>query len=108
MWPGPLTLIVKNREGGTEAFRVPDDEYLIKLLKIVKKPLVSTSVNFTGSPSLNKIADITQQFEKLVDAVIDGGDAAEEAAASTILDVCSAPYKIIRQGPCSIPEYLLK
>ena len=108
LWPGPITLIVKNREGNTEAFRVPDDEYLLKLLKIVKKPLVSTSVNFTGSSSLNKITDITMQFENLVDAVIDGGDATEEAAASTILDVCSEPYTVIRQGLCRIPENLLK
>ncbi len=107
-WPGPLTLIVRNREGETEAFRVPDDNYLLGLLKIVKQPVVSTSVNFTGSPALNNISDILDQFEHLVDAVIDGGDASEEASASTIVDVTSVPYKILRQGPCIIPENLLQ
>ena len=107
-WPGPLTLIVKNRQGTTEAFRVPDDEYLLNLLKIIKKPLVSTSVNFTGKPALNSIKDIKEQFEHLVDAVIDGGDAEKEAAASTILDLTSRPYKVIRRGPCVIPEELLE
>ena len=107
LWPGPLTLIVKSRAGGTEAFRVPDDEYLLELLRLVDKPVVSTSVNFTGSPSLNSIEDIISQFENLVDAVIDGGDASEEASASTILDVTSKPYKVVRNGPCIIPENLL-
>ena len=107
-WPGPLTLIVENREGETEAFRVPADEYLQRMLNIIRKPIVSTSVNFAGYPSLNRISEIVEQFEKLVDAVIDGGDAGKEAAASTILDVTSSPYRIIRQGNCIIPEELLK
>ena len=87
---------------------MPDDEYLLSLLALINKPVVSTSVNFSGSPALNTIADIRKQFENLVDAVIDGGDAGKEASASTILDVTSEPYKIIRQGPCIIPEMYLK
>ena len=108
MWPGPLTLIVNNKTGGTEAFRVPDDKYLLELLSMIKQPVVSTSVNFTGSPFLNNIAEIIISFESLVDAVIDGGDAGIEAAASTILDITDVPYRIIRQGKCIIPENILK
>ena len=108
MWPGPLTLIVNNKAGGTEAFRVPDDKYLLELLSMIKQPVVSTSVNFTGSPFLNNIAEIINSFESLVDAVIDGGDAGTEAAASTILDITSVPYRVIRQGKCIIPENILK
>ena len=108
MWPGPLTLIVRNKKGISEAFRVPDDKYLLEILKITAKPLVSTSVNFTGKLPINKIDIIIDQFEPLVDAILDGGDTGEAALPSTILDVRSNQYKIIRQGACSVPDSLLE
>ena len=108
LWPGPLTLIVPDLSGGTVAVRVPEDEYLLRLLNMIKVPLVSTSVNFTGSPFLNNIRDIKKSFEKLVDIIVEGGDVDTSAAASTILDITSYPARILRQGPCIVPENVLK
>jgi L-threonylcarbamoyladenylate synthase len=108
LWPGPLTLIVPDLSGGTVAVRVPEDEYLLKLLNMINKPLVSTSVNFTGSPFLNNISDIKTAFENLVDIIVDGGNMDTSAAASTILDITSSPARILRQGSCIVPEYVLK
>jgi len=103
LWPGPLTLIVNSLTGGTIAIRVPEDDFLIKILNIVNVPVVSTSVNRSGMPPLNKIKEIISNFENSVDLIVDGGDL-ENSVPSTILDVTKHPYKIIRQGKCILPE----
>ena len=106
MWPGPLTLIVNSLTGGTIALRVPEDDFLIKILKIIDVPVVSTSVNKSGTPPMNVISEIISTFENDVDFIVDGGDLLN-SVPSTILDTTQKPYKIIRQGKCIIPEEYL-
>jgi L-threonylcarbamoyladenylate synthase len=102
LWPGPLTLIVNDKKSGTAALRVPQDEFLLKILSAVNKPLLSTSVNTSGMPSMNKISDIISSFISKADIIVDGGDL-ENNIPSTILDLTVKPYKILRQGSCSVP-----
>ncbi len=106
LWPAPLTLIVNSLTGGTIALRVPEDDFMIKILNNIDAPLVSTSVNKSGMPSINKIGEIVENFENFVDIIIDGGDL-ENPVPSTILDVSKHPYKIVRQGKSVIPEEYL-
>lgn len=49
-WPGPLTLVLPARRGGTVALRVPDSVFLRDLLIAIGQPLFSTSVNRSGLP----------------------------------------------------------
>lgn len=107
LWPGPLTLIVDSLEGGTIALRVPEDDFLLKILNIINAPIVSTSVNRSGMPPMNKIDEIINNFEDFVDLIVDGGDL-ENPVPSTILDVIKHPYKIVRQGKCIVPNELLE
>ena len=107
LWPGPLTLIVNSLGRGTIALRVPEDDFLIKILNIVNVPVVSTSVNRSGMPPMNKIDEIISNFENSVDLIVDGGDL-ENSVPSTILDVTGRPYKIVRQGKCKIPNDFLE
>ncbi|HET6487847.1 MAG TPA: L-threonylcarbamoyladenylate synthase [Spirochaetia bacterium] len=102
-WPGPLTLVVQARSGGTVAVRLPDSAFLRSVLAAVGKPLYSTSVNLAGSPPLHAIEEIIRQFESRVDLVVDAG-VLPSAAASTIVDVTSRPYRILRQGALRIPD----
>lgn len=44
----------------TVAIRIPKYKFLNDLLKKVNRPLVQTSVNLSGSPSLTKIGDIKE------------------------------------------------
>ncbi|MDX9800799.1 MAG: L-threonylcarbamoyladenylate synthase [Spirochaetia bacterium] len=107
LWPAPLTLIINAKTGRTEAVRVPQDNFLIEILSLLGKPLVSTSVNRSGNPAMNNITDIVETFEKTVDLIIDGGDMCD-SAPSTIVDLTSRPFKILRQGKCVVPaEYLV-
>ncbi len=101
-WPGPLTLVVKNRQGGTTAYRAPDDPFLISLLTRVGTPLYSTSVNHAGSPPLNDIEVIIHEFDASVPMIINGGDL-PEAIPSTLLDVTTNEWNVLRQGALRVP-----
>lgn len=101
-WPGPLTLIIPLTSGGTVGVRVPASTFLTDLIRTIDVPLFSTSVNRAGSPPLWKIAEIIEQFESEVDMVVDGGDL-PHSTPSTIVDVTSRPYRVLRQGELHIP-----
>jgi L-threonylcarbamoyladenylate synthase len=105
-WPGPLTIIFPVKGEGSTGLRVPEDLFLQNLLYRLNKPLFSTSVNKQGKEPLGKILDIIQEFENEVDLIVDSGNVTGNVP-STILDITSTPYKIIRQGRVIIPPGLL-
>jgi L-threonylcarbamoyladenylate synthase len=108
LWPGPLTLIVPARGSSrTVALRVPDDPLLRELLQELDRPLYSTSVNRSGEPALWRIEDIAAAFESSIDLLVDAGDL-EGRLPSTILDLTSSPFRILRQGALQVPQELLK
>ncbi len=105
-WPGPLTLIFHAVEGGTIALRAPRDTFLRRLLQVLDRPLVSTSVNRSGDPPQNRIVPIVQSFKTEVDLIVDAGDLAE-TIPSTVLDLTTTPHSVLRQGRVIIPKRLL-
>ncbi len=104
--PGKLTFIVQSRGGATTAVRVPEDPFLVDLLESIGKPLYSTSVNRSGEAILFRSSDIINEFGSEADAFIDAGDLPNRKP-STIIDITSRPYKIIRSGACSVPDAYL-
>ena len=101
-WPGPLTVILPARGGGTVAVRVPDSPLLRGVLRVIDRPLYSTSVNRAGQPALWRIAEIVDAFEPEVDMVFDGGDL-PGAAPSTIVDATVSPARVVRKGALLLP-----
>ena len=95
-WPGALTIIVNDRAGGTAAYRCPGDAWLRAIIA-ESGPVYSTSVNKSGKPALEKIADIIETFESDVDLIISSGDT-EGALQSTIVDISSGTLRVLRQG----------
>jgi len=96
-WPGPLTLVVPARAGGTVAVRVPDSSFLRELLDSIGAPLYSTSVNRAGNPPLRRISDIRREFGDEVDLLFDAGDL-PPGRPSTVLDVTVRPFRVLRPG----------
>ena len=101
-WPGPLTLVLPARAGGTVAVRIPDSPFLARLLQQVNAPLYSTSVNRSGQQPFTGIDAICAEFQDEVDAIYDAGDA-PAGPPSTLVDVSAKPFRVIRQGALVIP-----
>lgn len=97
IWPGPITVILehKNKLPGiltgakkTLAVRLPKNDFLIKIIKRIKAPLVSTSVNISGERSLVSVEKfITPPYPPLSrgqtapDLIIDAGKLIGKASA---------------------------
>ena len=96
-WPAPLTVIVRDFDGGTVALRCPDDPRLQKILNAVGRPLFSTSVNISGEPPLNSFDEIAAVFGASVDLIVDGGDL-KKKAPSTVVDLTRGEPLILREG----------
>ncbi|MBN1799200.1 MAG: threonylcarbamoyl-AMP synthase [Spirochaetales bacterium] len=103
-WPGPLTLIFKHKtRRGKIALRVPEDDFLLRLLHTLGRPLYSTSVNISGQDFLCRIEDIKRDFKERVDIIVDAGDLTD-MVPSTIVDVTTKPFTLVRQGKLHLPE----
>ncbi len=96
-WPAPLTVILPYVSGGTIGIRVPDDAFLMSVLKKVGSPIYSTSVNISGEPSLLDFDSIVRRFGDKVDVIVKGSDV-QGTTASTLIDATVKPFKLIRQG----------
>jgi len=80
-WPGPYTWLVKDNgytpeliKGRHEkvALRVTDHPWVVALCEAFGGPLVSTSANLAGEPTLQTYDAVIQAFGDEVDAVLNG------------------------------------
>ncbi len=96
-WPGPLTVIVRNKVGSTTAIRVPADTFLHKILDRVGKPLYSTSVNVSGEVPLTSFQLMYTRFSEKIPLFVRGDDR-QGTIPSTIIDITTIPYRLVREG----------
>ncbi len=111
LWPGPLTVILKQQTSltwdlgethNTVAIRMPADERALALLKLTG-PLAVSSANTTGEPAARTIEEAEQMLGRKVAVYLDGGPSAT-GVASTILDATGSTPRILRDGPISLAE----
>jgi tRNA threonylcarbamoyl adenosine modification protein (Sua5/YciO/YrdC/YwlC family) len=113
--PGPFTFIL-NASGNvpkllssnkkTVGIRVPDNDIARQIVKQLGNPILSTSIKdeddiieYSTDPEL-----IHEKYEHLVDLVIDGGYGGN--IASTVVDVTSGEFEILREGKGDLETYL--
>ena len=97
-WPGPLTLILKNRkDGSTLGYRFPNNTVARQLIEALGEPVLATSANLSGKPPATTIGEAEAYFGKKVPAYVDGGKT-QFQEASTVLDVTQYPPQFIRGG----------
>ena len=100
-WPGPLTVIVRNKsKRGTTGVRIPDHAVALGVLKEVGKPLAVTSVNRSGEPPAVSAQKIISEFDGQIDMILDAGRC-RIGKASTVVDISSKKTQILRQGSIS-------
>ena len=101
-WPGPLTLILHAKGGGTLGVRIPKHKVALGLLRHAG-PLMTTSANLHGrDPAMSAVEAETLAG---VMAVVDGG-VAPGGTASTVLDLTGPEPHILREGAIPAPELL--
>lgn len=94
--PGPLTLVLGARDGGTIGLRVPDHPVALDLLGRTG-PLAATSANRSGEPTPGDLAAIQGLFADGVDAYL-GGDPPPKGISSTVLSLAGDEPRLLREG----------
>jgi len=80
------------------AFRVVRDAFSNKLIKKLKKPIVSTSANISGQPTPNSFKEISDEILKGVDYIVNLQHQKKGGIPSTIIKLgTDGAVKIIRE-----------
>jgi len=101
--PGPITFIVDadNAESSV-GFRIPDNEFVLALIKKLGEPLAATSANQSGAPPATTAETALAALLPAPDAAVDAGKI--EGDASTVADIRGDSVEILRPGPVSKRE----
>ena len=112
LWPAPLTAILPleapipaSRGALTLAVRIPALDWLRELVARTG-PLVSTSANRSGEPSVESPVSLARDLQDRLDAIVDGG--VRDGKASTIVDLTSAEPHFLREGEHSFTQKVWK
>ena len=108
--PGALTIVFKKKDEldpyitqgkPTVGIRVPDDEWIVELIKKIGKPIMVTSANISDTGSLLNWEDVYSQMVGKINGII--CENARGDKSSTIIDV-SDGLKLLREGPIDFKE----
>ncbi len=120
-WPGPLTLVVRCEgapagligAGGGLALRVSPNEIVTMILRAWKKPMTSTSANFSGQDPARSLTAALELFSGRVDLLQDERPAVAldagpipESRPSTIVSFVQGPPRMLREGPITRAQLL--
>lgn len=104
-WPGPLTILCLNKKGEKLGIRMPSNKIAIALIKHVASHVVAPSANISENKPPVSAGDVLSEMDGLIDMIIDGGYA-EIGKESTILDVTTTPFEVVREGAVPCKELL--
>ncbi len=93
LWPGPLTLVLDRRGGGTVGVRVPDGA-VVGVLRAYGGPLYATSANPSGGPAPRSLGEVEEDVAAAVDLVVEGEPGSGEASA--VVDLSGGKTRLLR------------
>lgn len=113
-WPGPLTMILpvcglsKSVTGGlaTCAFRMPDNQATLNLIKKSNRVLVGPSANTSGKPSPTTAQHVYHDLKGKIAAILDDGPT-KVGVESTVIDL-SNPQEIYILRPGAVTKEALE
>jgi L-threonylcarbamoyladenylate synthase len=117
--PGPVTLLLPNREGrfplacgpaveGRDSLglRVPVLGNSLAALSAMPTPVMQSSANVSGGPEARRLGDVPREVLLGADLALDGGEL--PGTASTIVDLRdyerSGAFSVVREGAMSLGE----
>lgn len=111
-FPGPLTILLpKNAKisdaitGGSPlvGIRIPDHPELLEIIRALGRPLISTSANLAGEPSITNPSQLSPELLQHIAYVEDAGTI--DNPPSTLIKVENEKLKILRPGALA-PELI--
>jgi L-threonylcarbamoyladenylate synthase len=110
-WPGPLTIIVPaggkvplkvTGNTGRLAIRHAHSTTLNAIIEKVGHPIIATSANISGSPTLPSGIELFAFMDGRIDLVLDGGLCQGEGP--TTVDITEPYWRVIKEGAISERE----
>ena len=109
LWPGPITAILKSKnilpailhqKTPNIGVRIPDNAFLLEVIRRIGRPLVQTSANVSDEPVLTTAADIARVFDmqNSLQYIIAASEPIDTIQSSAV-DFTVAPPRILRSGP---------
>ncbi|MGI6213084.1 MAG: L-threonylcarbamoyladenylate synthase [Christensenellales bacterium] len=104
--PGPLTLILKKNPAisplvtaglNTVGVRIPAHRMALELIKAAELPICAPSANTSSRVSPTMASHVYEDMAGRIPLILDGGSC-EVGVESTVLDLTSEPYAILRPG----------
>ncbi len=105
-WPGPLTLVlprcdvvpdIVTANGPTVAVRMPAHPIALALIRAAKVPVAAPSANRSTQLSPTRAEHVLHGMQGCIDLLLDGGPTSG-GLESTVLDLTSAPPRLLRPG----------
>ena len=104
-WPNTLTILFKmNNKLDKEltkgsdyiGIRIPKNEFLIELINIFGKPLISSSANITNEKVITNVSMLDEELKKNISYIYDYGDLSD--IASTLIKIENDKIVFLREG----------
>ena len=105
-WPGPLTMVLPRAKnipaivtagGETVGVRWPSHPFMQAVIRECGFPLAAPSANLSNQISPTNAEHVASQLRDKISLIVDGGQS-QVGIESTVLDLTTAPPKILRPG----------
>lgn len=109
--PGALTIVLKSKEEiisdyiyDTIAVRIPNHPVALRVLA-ENGPMATTSVNISGQEPMNDYVEIYKKFSEKVFYIYPNAETISNIS-STIIDLTTNPYTLIREGSIKFDDVM--
>jgi len=96
-WPGPLTVVLPARDGGTVGLRLPASEPAREIIRRAGVPIAAPSANPSGQMPATTADHVLAYFDGLIDLIIDGGPV-RLRESSAVIEFSDGRWKVLRSG----------
>lgn len=108
-WPGALTIILPKQPSTLKnvtsfdriGVRIPSDKLCLSIIEKVGRPIVVRNASANPNEPINSAEPMIEAFSGFIECILDGGDCASSAGASTVLTALGDQFEILREGGVS-------